>query len=341
MALQNAHELADFNAKQQKREQKFVADLQAFAPEVFRVLEDIAHKGLAEILYDEGGTTLEFLARRLVDLKASALAQPLRDLPARARLEKEGYRLVLNELVTVRTIFQYLLDFDQLTAPQRYSLLQRLGFRFNKEWQMANFQGVEDHWLVISQVYEQLESLTQRKSYLLGQHSGLFGVFIDYAFGNQGYKQQGLLPGKRTRAWVWPYPSETGRIQVFTDPNELCPVAKFVTASETEVPQTPLPLRTFANLAEMRRHQLEQLSRHPWNPRVFGLLEDGRVMHTPDGLLFQSEGHAPLALQGTDEQQWAAAAVGNLPEVFPFVELNEETVSILAIEYQGQIEALA
>lgn len=148
-------------------------------------LNDGIRHGLARL--SAQATACDEIAVRMVDAQLPGLAFRLRNL---GRLLGDGDfqpARVLGLMGQLRLLIDASRRLDELPAAVQADLRYALGSSPSRESVLAAGERLADDWLVIGQSCQLQDRLWERHVWLLGQRSGRWALWLDYAHGNRDF----------------------------------------------------------------------------------------------------------------------------------------------------------
>jgi hypothetical protein len=240
-------------------------------------LNDLVRRGLASARSD---STAEWnrIAARMVDAQAPGLATLTRGLAA-AMTSGDGWqgRAVARAgalhlaLVAARSL-------DTLPADLAQDVRATLGFQHAKDDVLRDGMRTADRWTVAGQIVEEDERLTARRTWIVGERSGRWGLVLEFAAGAQPFDVS-LAAGTSFEGTVAHYPSAAPLRALVAERRDTMEARSIPAANGTVAAQ----LRIFA----------EALGRVPWLQRWPIVLADARLgTHGDRWLLADADGSA-------------------------------------------------
>ncbi|HEY9842807.1 MAG: SWIM zinc finger domain-containing protein, partial [Candidatus Sericytochromatia bacterium] len=230
-----------------KTDDKRRANVSAGLQELSLWLEDLLRRGLAE-LPGESYKFFDQMAARLVDAQAPGLARWIRELAALPAQGGSWAEQVLERLGLIQLLLSGYARLDQLAPELQAEIRTQLGWTISQE-SLLEAPGTHDQWLVLGQVLGFEERLRIRRTWLLGRQSRRYALLLDFAFGNQPFKQV-WAPGSSITAEVVWFPSSW-------------PLRALVKPGHALGRSDTLP-ESFANWQGLRRFRAEALASNPW-----------------------------------------------------------------------------
>lgn len=260
--------------------------------ELQRWLSDQVARGLGR-LGDGQRAEWKALAARLVDMQLPGLAQRLTDAAALMGREPDWPERLLHALGLLQLACEALQRYDTLPAPLQAELRAVLGWPLDRAEVLAAAQAVPDHWLVVGQANEERgDRLTERRVWLLGQHTGRRALLLDHAFAGKGFESS-WLTGHAVEAGLAFFPGSSG--------------LRALVATPSGVPREATPRA--ATLDEEWLMVAQRTAASPWTP-LHPLLLDGAVFMRADGRWrVQVQGRA-LPVSMSEEAAWLLLAHG-------------------------------
>lgn len=167
-------------------------------------LEDLLRRGLAAAQGD-AVSECERVAARAVDAQAPGLAGMIRRIPL-SMASGAGWEVrTLEHLGRIHLLLRAVERLSDLPAVLAGDVRTALGYNQSKDEVLAG-QGVQDHWSVVGQVFEEEDRLVVRRTWLWGQRSARTALILDFAVGNQPMDTS-LVPGMAFEGEVAFYPS--------------------------------------------------------------------------------------------------------------------------------------
>lgn len=152
-------------------------------------MSDIMRQGLASLEKD-AYKTCEDIAKRMQDAQLKGVANRLRELPMMIGYSDNWIERVLAALGEIYLFAQAFKRIDTLPENFQAQLKIEGGINIKKE-ELADKEGVKDEWLVLGKIEgtDPLnDSLTFRRIWLWGNHTGRPALVLDFAFGGAGFQ---------------------------------------------------------------------------------------------------------------------------------------------------------
>lgn len=129
----------------------------------------------------------------MVDAKVGGLSRRIKSWASLcADHPDDWHERLFAELGTLYLMTKAFNKFDRINDDLQVEILIQAGMSIKKE-ELLNQKGLEDDWLVMSQIETKEEdNLTSRRVWLMGKKSGKTVLVLDFAFGNIGF----------TTAWI-------------------------------------------------------------------------------------------------------------------------------------------
>lgn len=152
-------------------------------------LNDLIRNGLADA-GSHGITLWEDQAAQMVDAQAPGLATRLRSLSAIPNASSDWPEKLLAGLGKLALLLEAYHKLDSFPAALQSDIRQQIGWNISQEELEAQGEKVQDHWIMLSQQKERLETarrLRMRQSWLLGIHTRKPALVLDFAGPGQEY----------------------------------------------------------------------------------------------------------------------------------------------------------
>ncbi|CAB3749728.1 hypothetical protein GQ57_00720 [Burkholderia sp. MSh2] len=286
-------------------------------------LEDLVRNGLAR-LPAQGPAFWEQMAARLVDAQATGLAARVRALAELPGSRDDWPEQLLAELGRLALAVRAYERIDHLTVDLQQQLRQLIGFSVREEDVLAGGDVLRDRWHVIGQVVDADDRVRIQRTWLSGEASGRYALFMQFAVGNQSFPAT-WLPGTAFDGELAFWPGSGSRRAILKG-----------TA-------TPLPSPLAFSHAQDQMGLLEAaanaLMANPWRDRIATVL-DAAVPVYADGAwhAVAPSGHG-LPVQGDNHWTWLAIAGGRPRPVA--VEWDGDAIRPLGMYVDGRYQSLA
>lgn len=268
------------------------ANVSAGLQELSLWMEDLLRRGLAG-LPAESYHFFDQMAARLVDAQAPGLARWIRDLASLSTQGGNWTEQLLERLGLIQLLISGYQKLDALPPELQAEIRSQIGWTVNQE-ALAAEPGLADHWLVLGQILGFDDRLRFRRTWLLGRKSRRYALLLDFAFGNQPFKQN-WIPGTSLAAEVVWYPASW-------------PLRGLVKPGHALVAATAAP-ESFASWQELRGVRAQALAANPWTellPACIG----GLTPHLQiDGLWLRDARGDSLPVWQGFEQNWLLLAL--------------------------------
>lgn len=286
------------SAAQQKAADKRLANVKKGLDGLDLWLSDLMRQGLASVS-TQPAKFWEHQAARLRDAQAGGLDARVRRLVAIPNASPDWPEKLLGELGKLQLLTHAFQQEDQLEPGLRETVRQLIGWNLSQEEVNARGETVQDDWLVLGQIVEELDRNKVQRTWLTGLRSGRTALILQFSYAGQPFAEQ-FLTGSHQEAQLtfWPG-AQPQRAQMRSRAGEL--------ASFTgQFPGVETIDACLDAVAESLGHQ-------PWEEHFLCLLravtpvcyDDGKVWFVRDG-----HGHA-LPLAGHDHWQLLAYAGGH------------------------------
>ena len=293
------------------RDARREATVQAALPALRRLLSDLARDGLAAAEARPYGWW-DLAARRLVDAQAPGLAARVGRMAELAGSGDDWPERLLELVGKVALLAEALEHLDRLPDDLREEVLQRAGRRITRAEVLDRGERVEDTWLVVSRIDEDLDRVVQRRTWLWGAASERPALHLQHAVPGRGF-EHALTVGHAVRGPLVFYPGAR--------PSRVLVPERLDVAG-------PPPLDA-SSLAELLTRFAGALADNPWTVGELFLVAGTPVA---DGWRFvDADGSVPLV--GPNPRLLAASAGRPLP-VFGL--WNGHVLTPLTAQAQGR-----
>jgi hypothetical protein len=277
-------------------------------------LEDLVRSGIAG-LPAESYSFFDQMAARMVDAKTPGMARQIRDLASITSSGGNWAEQLLERLGLMQLLIQGYEQLDSLDPGLQAEIKNQLGWTQNQETLLSQ-QGTRDQWLILGQVLGIEDRLRIRRTWLLGRQSGCYALLLDFAFGEQPFKQA-WTPGSSLDAELVWFPSSY-------------PLRALV-KPDYEVLDLPAEPLGYANWQALRQQRASALNQHPWLDLLPACLQ-GAIPHLQiDRLWLRDATGYSLPLWRGFEQSWKLLALSGGQPVSLSLEFDGERVYPLGV----------
>lgn len=235
----------------------------------------------------------EDLAARMVDAKLGGVARRIRAWPAMLTGE-EGPRRLVGEIADLYLYAQAFRRLDELTPDRRVDLLATGGVNQKKESVRKQADTRKDHWLAAGQIQGQEDNLKYRRTWFIGESTGLMALLLDYAWGRNDFAENWVTGSVFSGELVF-YPSNYPQRAL----------VKSLEWSQRPYDMPDAPDRAEAMLSRYAR----ALALNPWLYTFPCLLRRGRVLLTGREWVLIDKERRKLPLEKEPAGGWQLAAL--------------------------------
>lgn len=286
-------------------------------------LEDLVRNGLAR-LPAQGPAFWEQMAARLVDAQATGLAARVRALAELPGGREDWPEQLLAELGRLALAVRAYERIDQLTVDLQQQLRQLIGFSVREEDVLASGEVLRDRWHVIGQVVDADDRVRMQRTWLSGETSGRYALFLQFAVGNQPFSAT-WLPGTAFDGELAFWPGTGSQRAILKGTAAPLP--------------SPLAFSRAQDQIGLLDAAANALTANPWHDRLATVL-DAVVPVYADGTwhAVAPSGHG-LPLHGGNHWTWLAIA-GGRPQTVA-VEWDGRAIHPLGMYVDGRYQSLA
>ena len=288
-----------------------------------RWLHDLARNGLAG-LESRGASFWEAQAARLVDAQAPGLARRVRELGEIPGSRRDWPARLLAGLGRLELLIHAYRRGDKLSPELASDVRHLIGFNAREEDVLARGQVVRDRWTVIGQWIEEDEKVRAQRSWLAGEETGRFALFLQFSFGGAPF-ERALAPGTRIEAELAFWPGAFPLRALIKNVDETARAESFPLAGDVEA---------------LHARYADALARQPWVERFPAVLKG--VVPVPGGaderwrLVDRVERSLPLS----KGEHWRLLAVSGGQPVDVGGEWDGEALLPLGAMSDGRFEAI-
>ncbi|MEM9983458.1 MAG: SWIM zinc finger family protein [Bacteroidota bacterium] len=284
------------SARSEERLAARLANIQGGLIELDHWLQDLAQRGLADLV-QQSETSWQRLIARMVDAQAPGIANRLTELQLETKQAASTAKLI-DQVGQIHLLSRAMRQYSELPSGLRDELFQQVGINLRKEEVLAS-PPVAGRWLVLGRRLEIGDRLDVQRTWLQGQGevNGRLALLLEFSVGSRAFPSS-FQAGQLLEGPLHFYPSSLPLRALFGQEPEV-------------LPQDALP--QVEQAAEGLHRYAQALGANPWLPRyplvVQGVqpLQPGsrHFLSSPDGSSLPLVPNYPrwwelLALSGGD-----------------------------------------
>lgn len=276
-------------------------------------LEDILQQGLART-EEQGSKIWEQLAARLTDAKLRGLGNRVLKI-ASFDNSPNKYEEILSELSSIYLLGKGLQNAAKLPQSLTEDVLTNCGINYKRE-DLIEQTTVKDTWLVVGQKEHTAdERLYERRTWLYGEKTKRTGLFLDFAFQTEKYKEEWQV-GHIYEAEMIFHPSAY-------------PIRMF--AKNHHRVDVPIEWKGYADMDSFSLHYAQKLSANPWINRFPVFVKDVRPLLNGDKLCIIDKNKKQIPIKINEDATWKLIALSGGHPINVFGEWDGKELFVLSI----------
>ncbi len=149
-------------------------------------LHDLVRQGLAE-LETQPPEFWAAIATRMVDTKLGSIARRIRLMPELIATQENWHEIILSQLGELYLILKGFRNMEKLPDNLQKEMLNLAGVNYKKD-EILQQKGLLDNWIILGQSTKVEENLKARRTWLLGENTKQWALFLDFAWGKQEFE---------------------------------------------------------------------------------------------------------------------------------------------------------
>lgn len=296
-----------------KNREKRLLQMKSGLAELDLRLADILQQGLARV-EEQGEEFWDNLSARMTDAKLGGIGKRVLNLQNFDK-QTDRHEKMLAELGQIHLLSKGFQKLEQLPASLKDELLNQAGINYKREEVLQTGESIPDTWLIVGQTEHTAdEKLYERRTWVYGENLDRFGLFLDFAFQTEPYKEN------------W----QVGHI--FQGETVFYPAAyplRMIAKTMHRVDE-PVHWIGYSNFEEFAGVYANALADNPWLSRFPALLMNTIPVRQGEGFVLVDEGKKCVQASLSENFDRKLIALSGGHPINVFGEWNGETFKILS-----------
>lgn len=303
--------------------EKRMESMSAGLDELDTWLHDILRQGLAD-LQTASPDFWEGISSRMVDTKLGSIARRIRLMPEIIEEQEDWHHLILKQLGEIYLIVKGFRNMENLPDPLQKEMLNLAGVNQKKEGILQQ-KGILDNWIILGQVRQKIENLESRRTWILGENTKKWAVFLDFTWGQQPFEHN-WKTGQIIRSELVYYPSSFP-MRALTKATEYLP---------RDVDQLP----AYPNLKACMIAYSKALAANPWLREFPLCIKNVTPLFYKNRIYIQDDQQHIIPIKASETIQWKIMALSGGQHIRIFGEWANEQLKPLSIFVEERLVIL-